>query len=129
MKQSEQEQIHKLQSEGLGSTAIAMSLGMPLGTVKSFLRRQPMLLDARVCPQCGKAVKRSNGRRTKKFCSDQCRMAWWNSHPEQVHRKAFYHCTCVRCGKAFESYGNANRKYCSQDCYIAARREVRQHEG
>lgn len=57
----------------------------------------------------------------EKFCSDNCRTAWWNAHPEKVNRRAVYHFTCAHCGKPFTAYGNAKRKYCSHACYIADR--------
>lgn len=44
-----------------------------------------------------------------------------NAHPEAVKQKAVYTFTCPECGKEFTAYGNAKRKYCSHDCYIAAR--------
>lgn len=50
-------------------------------------------------------------------------MAWWNAHPERVQRKAYYTLTCRQCGKQFESYGNANRVFCSRDCYLQFRRK------
>lgn len=52
----------------------------------------------------------------KKFCSDRCRMKWWNSHLDQVQRKANYDFVCPVCKKPFTVYGNANRKYCSHEC-------------
>ena len=41
------------------------------------------------CPQCGKPVTQRSGHK-KKFCSDRCRMEYWNSHQDQVLRKAYY---------------------------------------
>ena len=57
----------------------------------------------------------------RKFCSDACRTAWWNSHPDCVDRKAVYAYTCAHCGKPFTAYGNKERKYCSRNCYISDR--------
>jgi hypothetical protein len=59
--------------------------------------------------------------RRKKFCSDECRVKWWNAHQNQVSRKAVYEFTCAYCGKSFTVYGNNHRKYCSHDCYIKDR--------
>ena len=35
------------------------------------------------CPQCGKPVTQRSGHK-KKFCSDRCRMEYWNSRQDQV---------------------------------------------
>ena len=73
------------------------------------------------CLQCGALLTQTPGRKRVKFCSDNCRTAWWNAHPEKVNRRAVYHFTCAHCGKPFTAYGNAKRKYCSHACYIADR--------
>lgn len=73
------------------------------------------------CEQCGIMVVQNPGHKHKRFCSDKCRMLWWNSHQDLVKRKANYEFTCARCGKAFISYGNKSRKYCCQECYIEDR--------
>ena len=66
-------------------------------------------------------VKQNPGRKKKRFCSDSCRMKWWNSHMDKVKRKAIYEFTCLHCGRTFTAYGNSGRKYCSHDCYIEER--------
>jgi hypothetical protein len=38
-----------------------------------------------------------------------------------LHRKALYPFVCAQCGGEFQAYGNDHRKYCSRDCYVAAR--------
>ena len=30
------------------------------------------------CPQCGNKFDEKTGRRPKKFCSDECKVKWWN---------------------------------------------------
>ena len=45
-------------------------------------------LDAGFCPQCGALLTQTTGRKRVKFCSDNCRTAWWNAHPEKVNRTA-----------------------------------------
>jgi len=74
-----------------------------------------------VCPCCGAEVRQNPGRKVKRFCSDKCRNAWWNSRLEQVDRKAHYKFVCACCKKPFTAYGNAGRKYCSHECYIKDR--------
>ena len=124
MKPQIKNEINALRLAGVKPAEIALRLGLPASTVRTHIRRHPEIPNTIVCPTCGKRVVQGSGGRRKKYCSDRCRMAWWNSHPEQVTRKAYYTRTCVRCGKEFESYGNQKRKYCSRACYDAARGSV-----
>jgi hypothetical protein len=84
--------------------------------------------DTCCCKQCGKLIKIIPKRKPKIFCSDECRAEWWNTHPENVQRKAVYHFTCAHCGKPFTAYGNKGRKYCCHQCYIADRFGGDRHE-
>lgn len=113
--------INNMRLEGHTPSAIAAQLGVPASTIRSFIYRNPDIPNTKQCLQCGKPVMQKKHRREKKFCSDRCRMAWWNSHQEKVNRQAYYTLTCEYCGKEFESYGNKNRKYCCRACYVAAR--------
>ena len=121
-------QITSLREEGNGYKKIAQILGVSTNTVKSFCQRKnisgavvPVTGSESQCQCCGKAIKQNPGRKPKKFCSDQCRMKWWNSHLDKVQRKANYDFICPVCKKPFTSYGNATRKYCSHECYIEDR--------
>jgi endogenous inhibitor of DNA gyrase (YacG/DUF329 family) len=38
------------------------------------------------CEFCGQSVRQSEHRKRKRFCSDKCRMSWWN------RRYAAQHC-------------------------------------
>jgi len=128
-------QIINLRKEGYGYVKIAQTLEIPQNTVKSFFRRSraagkpepvhimphPSVDGKHFCLCCGKEVEQNQGRKEKKFCSDRCRNKWWNSHLDQVDRKANYEFICPHCKKHFTAYGNANRKYCSHECYIADR--------
>ena len=113
--------INNMRLEGHTPSVIAAKLGIPASTVRSFIHRNPDVPNTKQCLQCGRHVLQPKGRREKKFCSDRCRMDWWNSHQDAVNRKAYYTLTCEYCGKEFESYGNKNRKYCCRACYISAR--------
>ena len=73
------------------------------------------------CFYCGTAVTQNPGRKEKKFCSNKCRMKWWNAHFDKLNKKTMYPYICPHCGKAFEVYGNSQRKYCCHACYIADR--------
>lgn len=126
-------QIMKLRREGLGYGKIAQRLGISLNTVKSFCRRNEINGDvttesfvmltgeATACENCGREIQQIAKRKKKRFCCDKCRNEWWNSHLDQVKRKAVYHFRCTYCGKEFHIYGDRRRKYCSHECYIADR--------
>ena len=118
-----QKNIDSLALQGLGYRRIAAELEISPNTVKSYLQRHPVETEYGICPQCGKPVHQTPGRRKRRFCSDGCRMLYWNSHKNQVKRQAYYDCVCLNCGKKFVSYGNSRRKYCSRDCYYEARRK------
>lgn len=121
--------IGKLRNKGVGYKAIAQKLGLSVNTVKSHCRRNGLTgkrsgtdtIEVLFCKKCGKKLTQTEGAKQKSFCSDECRLSWWKEHPEKVKRKAYYELTCAYCQKAFHSYGNKNRKYCSHECYIADR--------
>ena len=118
--------IVELRKEENGYKRIAQLLGLSENTVKSFCRRRQLLKETPedkkdTCPCCGQVLVQIPGRKPKKFCSDKCRTKWWNSHLDQVERKANYSYVCPVCKKNFTVYGNANRKYCSHECYIKNR--------
>lgn len=128
MTDEQRRQIAILRDEGNGYKKIAQALGLSENTVKSFCKRKRMggvatqnTSEGSTCQCCGKTVKQNPGRKLKKFCSDRCRMKWWNTHLDQVQKKANYDYVCPVCNKAFSAYGNANRKYCSHECYIEDR--------
>lgn len=123
MTKQEIETLNLMRSHDKSATDIAIALGLSVNTVRSYIRRHPPKDTVEVgCRQCGKPVMQHKGRKAKYFCSDRCRNAWWNAHPEKVQRKAYYRLACRFCGKEFVSYGNKNRKYCSSLCYADARR-------
>ena len=126
MDMKQKERISALRSRGEGYASIAKILGLTKSQVSGYCRRAglskgDMRFSSDVCPECGSPIEQSPGRKPRRFCSDRCRMAWWNSHPEMVRRRANYTFECAGCGNAFTAYGNAHRKYCSHACYIADR--------
>ena len=106
---------------GIGYKKISRLLGINENTVKAYCKRNGLsnallsVVCEKNCPCCGKRVEQNPGRRAKKFCSDECRRKWWNSHTEIMKKNA----VCARCGKPF--HGRAGRKYCCHACYIADR--------
>lgn len=121
MTHQQKEQITALRSQGYGYATIAKAIGLKKDTVVAFCRKVGLTgtkaadnsrieLDAGFCPQCGALLTQTPGRKRVKFCSDNCRTAWWNAHPEKVNRKAVYHFTCAHCGKPFTAYGNTKKE-------------------
>lgn len=116
--------IMEYRREGMGYTRIASLLGLPQNAVKAYLQKSGKEIpQVPTCPECGAVLVRQPHRKVKMFCSDKCRMAWWNHHLDCVERKTYRTFTCAFCGKSFESYGSRERRYCSRQCYAEARRK------
>ena len=123
MTNEQKSRISRLRDQGLTFAQVADLMDMPRATVSSFCRRH-LNPSIGVCKQCGRKVELREKTKRKQFCSDRCRMAWWNAHPEVVNRKAYYDLICAGCGQSFQSYGNRNRKYCGRACFGADRRKA-----
>ena len=116
--------LNKMRLDGKKASEIACALRISVNTVRSYIRRHPDIQGRSVCRNCGKVIVQPSGHKIKLFCSDKCRMAWWNSHPEKINKKAYYNLICNQCGKEFISYGNKNRKFCCRECYLKSRKFV-----
>lgn len=133
----QKERISYMRQEGVGYSKIAQTLGISENTVKSYCKRNHLggraviqtTNSGSLCKSCGMPLEQTPGKKTRKFCSDECRINWWNTHPEHVKKEAIYHFNCAHCGSAFESYGNRSRKYCSHVCYISNRFGVQETGG
>ena len=132
MTNEQRERISSMRQDGCGYTTIAKVVGLTKDSVKAYCRAHGLagmkaqnnariVADSGFCLHCGKPLCQMPGKKKIKFCAPDCRQLWWNSHPEQVSRKAIYAFTCACCGKPFTAYGNTSRKYCCHSCYIAAR--------
>lgn len=128
MTNEEKSRIPVLRGNGCSYREIGEMLGIPEATIKTFCRRNGLTAkqmkkndDTRYCLFCGREVPQILGRKEKKFCSDSCRMRWWNEHQEKVNRKTLHTFECAHCHKTFTAYDSAGRKYCSHDCYIEDR--------
>lgn len=131
--------IHNLRIAGVGYKRIAEQMQISENTVKTYCKRHGLggymaakvstsSLGKHFCKCCGVEVKQMPGRKEKKFCSDKCRNKWWNANLDKVNRKAVYEYECAYCKKPFTAYGNANRKYCCHECFVADRFGGGKHE-
>lgn len=128
MKIAQKEMIEKLRQNGNSYSSIADTMHISINTIKSYCKRNNInpanIIDnrntvvPRCCPQCSNEVIHKPKCKPRRFCSDTCRVSWWNTHQNQVDRKAVYILKCINCGNLFESYGNKNRRYCQHSCYI-----------
>ena len=132
MTETEKLRIHKLRQEGLGYKKIAAALGLPVNSVKTYLRRHPIGEDAAAipdfCEMCGKPIIQIPHRKHKRFCSDSCRISWWNAHPDKGGKRTLNTFTCIYCGRTFQS-GARDRRYCSRNCYAKARKKAVSENG
>lgn len=139
MTEEQKNKITELRLKGYGYKTIAAMVGdgVKRENVRYFCKTRglvgtPALVglnfeaqkeNPNFCKQCGLRLIRNKHSGVKLFCSDKCRRAWWKQHPNengQTKKKA-YECSCQYCKRKFISYGNADRKYCSHDCYIKDR--------
>lgn len=132
MTDKQKNEIIALRKEGLGYMRISKKLNMSINTVKSYCQRHHLAKPEQIakavpievttehfCPQCGVKVKQNEKRKLKKFCSDKCRMTWWNSHRDMINYSESAQIVCANCHKTFYAY--KGRKYCSHSCYIQDR--------
>lgn len=127
MNELQKQRIIELRNSGLSYSKIADALSISINTIKSFCRRNNLgghigkeskQINKTFCKKCGKELNQIPGKKPLKFCGKECRVNWWNTHPEMVNKKAIYSFVCTSCNSPFTSYGNSKRKYCSHSCYI-----------
>lgn len=131
MKREDFKQVQALRDAGYSYSEIATILGVPKNSVKSYCSRfsirpgsRDQLADedgALRCRKCGLAIERGYRFATKRFCSPDCRMRWWNAHRDHAKSKTMQMMVCNNCNKAFRCYAGEHRKYCCHACYIAHR--------
>jgi hypothetical protein len=119
-------EIQKMRTAGVSYAKIAATLGISENTVKSFCRRSGLKsltnaasasgsLELIYCIYCGAPLRHTTGARKRRFCSDKCRISWWNLNPDKHSSAREF--VCQSCGRVFKSYGGRERKYCSRACY------------
>ena len=126
----EKKRINTLRFSGSSYKEIATLLAMKESTVKSYCSRNHLTdKDIRAqasnkagcCQQCGAHIEQQAKRKPRRFCSDECRVKWWNEHRQLKRHRETHLVNCDGCGTAFMVYGSQSRKYCTHECYIHAR--------
>lgn len=118
-------QIEALRLNDMSYGEIAKALSLNRETVKAYCRRHSLKKDDltkyKNCLQCGTPLVQIEGRKQKKFCSDACRMAWWNKPPTPTLYKEKYRKICEFCGKEYYNKQKTSR-FCSCKCFADFRR-------
>ena len=91
MTEAEKSLLVKYRQQGKGCAEIARLLNVSANTVKSYLQRNRVVVDAApavpvapvrpriqkgCCKQCGITLTQAEHSREKQFCSDKCRLQW-----------------------------------------------------
>lgn len=132
MNMTQKEKVREMRGYNISYSRIANALGLSENTVKSFCKRNLMTTIAEdsgrlrsrglpLCLNCSLSIKQTPGHRGRKYCSDRCRISWWNKRPAAPGRKNTRSFTCLTCGRQFDSYGKHERKYCSRSCYARSK--------
>jgi len=129
MTTDEKTTLSAYRQQGLGYKKIAQLMGLSVNTVKTYCKRNSLGATVAqtsngadsVCKCCNAPLVQIPGRKPRTFCSDTCKVKWWNAHPEQVKHRSDRQVICGHCGKSFSVNQNSTRKYCSHACYIADR--------
>ena len=128
MNPEQKNMIQDLRNSGCGYKEISEQLQISINTVKSYCKRHDLTStkkrnsgSVRVCLQCGNEIKQEQHRKTKKFCSDRCRMIWWREHSSLLRTPSKQTFICPVCHEAFSAYSSTKQKYCSRLCYARSR--------
>lgn len=128
----QQKQVRELRRQGAGYKKIASQLNLSRDSVRNYCRGiypvdtgdlYKSAENYNECKNCGALLEQPKIGRKRKFCCAGCRDKWWKENRDKIRKNpdAIYSFECRRCGKEFTAYGNANRQYCSHDCYIGER--------
>ena len=113
--------INAYRRQGLGYKKIATLKGLPANSVKTFMRRHPLDEEAIACINCGAPITQQPHSKSKKYCSDRCRLAWWHEHQDQLRRTVEQR-HCAFCGEPFSSH-KKDQRFCSRICYADSMRK------
>lgn len=110
--------IKALNAAGMSLTDISAQLSISRNTVKSFLKRSK---TEDLCLNCGTVLPHIPHKKKKKFCSDKCRMHYWNVHQNEMSHTNATIIKCEVCGKDVLSYRQKPRRFCSRECAAKGR--------
>ena len=128
MTEDEKTRVRELRNRGLGMQAIADIMKMSRDNVRYLLRKEGLggavgnTAEGRICMECGRTLIHTDGKRKRRFCSDSCRMKWWNRRRDTRRSKSMKELACPVCGQIFWAYGSSHRRFCSTECYLAWRK-------
>lgn len=91
MKKEDMIAIGNMRLQGKSAGAIAAVLGLSVNTVKSYLRRHPDMGCTHFCPQCGKPVMQTEGRKEKSSALTSAAAAGGTA----IHRRSIKRLTTV----------------------------------
>ena len=135
MMEEAKEEVRLLRKNGMRYRQIAEYVGVPDSSAWRIFGEKDLadlpidkeigkkILSHEACAYCGGKIKKAATGRTKRFCSEKCRRAYWKIHRDEMKKnpEAIYLKVCPYCGKAFEVYGNKIRKYCCHEHYVLDR--------
>lgn len=113
--------IDNYRRQGLGYKKIAAIMELPSNSVKTYIRRHPLDETSCGCLNCGVPIEQTPHHRTRKYCSDRCRLAWWHTHQSQLNRSMDER-TCTYCGSTYSTHKKA-QQFCSRECYANSMRK------
>ena len=135
------EQARLLRIRGMGYGTIASMTGLKREAVRFACRNvtpgqenvtlADQMKNGEACLYCGAELHNHSGiGRSRKFCGDECRRAYWKIHRTEGIRREYSVFThnCIFCGRTFEVYGRAPRKYCSRHCFMLHRNGHKPHK-
>ena len=79
MRQRTIQQINELRLQGKRPTEISRLLDVNVHTIRSYIKRNPVIPNTFPCRACGKEVPQNPGRKTKYYCDNKCKSRYWNS--------------------------------------------------
>ena len=125
MTEQDRTAIITMRENGASFSAIARTLDVPLGTVKTVCTRgqKTNTFTGTFCLNCGTPIRNSS--QGKRFCSRHCYNKWWHANHSV---RTLYHQTCPVCGQEFAVSSKKNQKYCSIACFQAGRKAGGAHE-
>ncbi len=137
MTEEQKYQVRVLRQQGLGYQAIGKMTNLTRDAVRSYCRNNGLngvhvvvqmnarerIKNGEACAYCAGPLKKPHTGRPPRFCSNDCRRAYWKKHRSEGKRsaEAIYTMECKYCHGVFQSYGNKHRKYCCHEHYVLDR--------